>query len=67
MDKQWYQSKTFWFNVITMLIGIIQVISKSYPISPELLALIVGVGNLILRSLSGEPIVFGSKTLYKGK
>lgn len=65
--KNIFNSKTFWFNTITILIGVIQVVNKSYPIPPEILGLIMGFGNLILRTLTGEPVKFGNKTFYKDK
>jgi hypothetical protein len=67
MEKQWFQSKALWFNIITIAIGFVEVISKTYPISPEMLAIIMGVGNIILRFLTGEPIAIGNKSFYKGK
>ena len=67
MQKEFYQSKTFWFNVLTIGLGIIEVITKTYPVSPEILVLINGVGNLFLRMLSGQPITFGGKSLFRGK
>ena len=62
---QLWQSKTFWFNVVTMLIGIVQVISNTYPIPTEWLALIVGIGNLFLRMLTDKPVGIGKFTLSK--
>ncbi len=50
------KSKTLWFNVITIAIGIVQVVAKTYPIPTEVLALIVGVGNVILRMFTEMPI-----------
>jgi len=65
--KNILQSKTFWFNVITIIIGIVEVINGSYPIPPEILGLINGFGNLILRTLTGEPVKFGSKTFFRAR
>lgn len=59
--KQFYHSKTFWFNVITILIGIIEVLTKQYPLDPTILASIIGIGNLLLRFLDGQPIMVGKK------
>jgi hypothetical protein len=63
--KQWYTSKVLWFNIITILIGVIQVIAKTYPIDTEALAVIMGVGNMLLRILDGQPLQIGSKTFGK--
>jgi hypothetical protein len=59
--KQWFKSRTLWFNVITILIGVVQVIAKTYPIPVDVLALIIALGNMILRVISGQPISFGNK------
>jgi hypothetical protein len=58
-----YKSKTLWLNVITIAIGILEVVSKTYPISPEVLGLITGFGNLLLRIIDGKPIAFGNVIL----
>lgn len=63
--KQWYASKTLWFNVITIILGVVQVITKTYPIETEALALIMGVGNMLLRILDGQPLQIGKKTFGK--
>lgn len=67
MSKEFYKSKTFWFNVVTILIGVVEVISNTYPIDPQVLLLINGLGNLFLRLLSGDPITIAGWSLYKGK
>jgi len=63
--KQWYTSKVLWFNIITILIGVIQVISKTYPIDTEVLAVIMGIGNMLLRILDGQPLQIGNTTFGK--
>ena len=57
-NKIFYKSKTFWFNLITIAIGVVQVVSKTYPIPNELLGLIIGLGNLFLRTLTDKPLGF---------
>jgi len=42
-------SKTVWFNVIMLAIGVITILSKNHSIDPKILADITGIGNLILR------------------
>lgn len=56
--KKWYQSKTFWFNAITVSVGIIGELSQLFPVSqhPKLYVSVIGVGNIILRYLTKEPI-----------
>ena len=65
--KNLFKSKTFWFNVITIAIGIVEVISKVYVIPADILALINGIGNVVLRMFSGQPVTLGRFTLYGGK
>lgn len=67
MFKEFYKSKTFWFNIITILLGIIEVVNKTYPISAQVLAMIMGFGNLILRLISGEQLTFGGRTIFGKK
>lgn len=59
--KQFYASKTFWLNAISILIAVIALASQSFPLNPEWVAFIVGVGNLLLRFIEGKPIMVGSK------
>lgn len=54
--KKWYTSKTIWFNVITVALGIMQVVSDTYPIPTEALSMIIGVGNVVLRFLTTNSI-----------
>lgn len=57
--KNWYQSKTVWFNIITILIAILTQLStivESQDVKNAILAA-VGFGNIILRVFStSEPI-----------
>jgi hypothetical protein len=63
--KPWYESKTVWFNVITMLLGIIPIVGAFVKlIEPQtavvidgVLAMVAGIGNVILRVwFTTEPI-----------
>lgn len=56
MTKDLFSSRTFWFNAITIVLGVLEVITKTYPIPPEAFVLIMGIGNLILRMLTEEKI-----------
>ena len=67
MYKQFYKSKTVWFNVITIGLGIMGVFNQTYPIDPQTMAFIVGIGNLILRLISEEKIAFGKRNLFGKK
>jgi len=63
--KSILKSKTLWFNVITIAIGLVEVITKTYPIDPQALAFIMGFGNFLLRLLSGDALTIGGKPLVK--
>jgi len=63
MSKSIISSKVFWFNVITIGIGIVGVVNKSFPIDPQILMYINGAGNVLLRLLTNKPIVFGNRTI----
>ena len=51
-SKKWYTSKTIWFNIIVLLMGSLRLISDVYAIPPEVLGLVFGIGNLVLRFLT---------------
>lgn len=57
MGKDLFYSKVFWFNAITLLLGILGVVNGIYPISPQWFLLINGIGNLFLRFMTDEKIV----------
>lgn len=50
-SKKWYQSKTFWFNLITGVLAIAGELSQIFPVSqhPKLYISVIAVGNMILR------------------
>ena len=66
MDKKWYLSKTLWFAVLTVVIGVAQAYGfAAFEPNPELAQLlpaivvvIVGVVNFILRTVTKEKLVF---------
>jgi len=56
----WY-SKTFWFNVITLIVMIAGVLADPATYGPEIAkwaAFILPVGNVILRWMTSEPVTF---------
>lgn len=55
--KAWYQSKTIIFNILTVILAIIQGMSGQAWISPELQVTIVAIINAILRLLTKTEIV----------
>jgi len=57
-NKQWYESKMLWINVLA-IVGIILQSNFGYVLSPELQVAILGIINVILRAITGKPIVWG--------
>lgn len=53
--KKWWKSKTVWFNVVTGIIVIADQLSgKAIPV--EVSAVIVSVGNVILRLITNKAV-----------
>ena len=73
MKKPWYQSKTVWFNVITVggavLTGAVGLLpTLQFMMTPQQYALTfmaVGIVNIILRSLTTNAIGFVGKDSSK--
>jgi len=59
--KYFIYSKRFWLNAIAIAISIIGIITKTYPVSPEIIAVTVGILNLVLAQLSDKPLGFTRK------
>lgn len=55
-SKEWYRSKTLWYNVIVLIMGVFQLVSGIYVVPQEMLTLALGLGNLLLRFLTAGPI-----------
>ena len=47
--KKWYQSLTLWFNVLTGLLAVAEVFAEQNILSIQAYAIILGVGNVVLR------------------
>ena len=61
MSKKWRMSRTFWFNLVTGIVGVTTMFSASDFMAdkPELISImfaITAVGNLVLRKLTKVPI-----------
>jgi len=54
--KSIYKSKTLYFNILTIALGCFLVVNNTYPVPADILALVVGLGNVILRFLSSKKI-----------
>ena len=53
--KPWYLSKTVWFNVITIVVGIIGQVTNAFELNASVLkvfGIVLSVGNLLLRFLT---------------
>jgi len=55
--KPIWKSKTMWFNVITLILAVLEVISGVYLIDSKVLMLINGLGNIALRFLTKTKVV----------
>lgn len=55
-QKPWYRSKIIWFNLLGAGIEIAQLLGDSHIIPARELGLIMGVGNIFLRLVTGQPI-----------
>jgi hypothetical protein len=62
--KQWYSSKTLWVNAIALVAILVQGFT-GFIIDPEAQAAILVVINIILRAVTGDEVLFGSKSLKK--
>ena len=62
--KSWYKSKTVWFAVLTVLIGIAGAFgfgefapdASTMQVIETVILVLVGLGNILLRYLTKEPI-----------
>lgn len=55
--KPIWKSKTMWFNIITLALGVLEVINGVYLVDSQQLLLINGVGNLLLRYVTDTAVV----------
>ena len=56
MGKSIFLSKTFWVNFLAMAFMIINHFYPLVELTPELQVIILGVINIILRLITGQPI-----------
>ena len=50
MDKPIWQSRTFWFNVVSLTVALVEILPPRYAVP------IITVGNIVLRFLTTVPI-----------
>jgi len=57
--KPWYKSKSLWFGILTVALGIFQLVTKQFELSGDWVILTVGIINVLLRSFStSQPLAF---------
>lgn len=54
-------SKRFWFQALTIGLGVYGIIAQQFPINPALTAIVVGIINLFLAKISDKPLGFSRK------
>mgnify|MGYP001580631639 FL=1 len=55
--KPWWKSKTIGFNVLLAAgLEVANLLGQEGKVSPEILAQIMGVGNILLRIVTSKPI-----------
>lgn len=57
--KNWYQSKTLWFNILTTLVAVIGEVTKTLPLNAgttKIFGIILVVGNMLLRLVTNTAI-----------
>ena len=47
--KKWYSSKTVWFNLLTTLVLVAQLVGEQFQEYLPVTVLIAGLGNILLR------------------
>ncbi len=70
--KPFWKSKTFWVNVLTLVISALTMIAGSETIDPQVVAIITGIAipilNVVLRFVTNEPIgLTGGPRLHRGR
>ena len=54
--KKFYKSKTLWFNLLTILLGCFLVVNNTYPIPADVVTLVTGIINVLLRFLTSQKV-----------
>lgn len=54
-NKSIFKSKTFWFNIVAALSGVL-LPAFNVPVDPAMMGAILGVGNIGLRSVTTTPV-----------
>lgn len=67
---QWYRSKRLWAGVIALLTSITFLLTgekNAQEVIPEVSAIVFSLIQVVIGLMSGDPVAFGGKTLYRGK
>ena len=62
-SKSLWRSKTFWFNLLTAVGELVQVLSGTTLVPPGTLAIVAAVINIGLRTITNEPVHVAAPTL----
>jgi len=54
--KPIWKSKTIWFNLITLALGVLEILNGVYMVDAQQLLLVNGVGNLLLRYVTDTAV-----------
>ncbi len=54
--KPWYTSKTIWFNLFGTFLAVASTNPALIPVDPQIVAGVVSIGNILLRTVSGQPL-----------
>ena len=55
-NKKWYQSWTVWFNLLLLLVDVVNQLNNIVPLPAGFLTLVGSLGNLFLRFKTALPI-----------
>lgn len=74
LSKPWYESKTVWFNAVVMALSVVIYLLEGASggaidlgIPPEMVALGLGIANLVLRFVTVEALSVDGKTYEDGE
>mgnify|MGYP001611994866 CR=1 FL=1 len=54
MEKKWYESRTLWFNVLGLILVVLEYIGTINVIDPQIIATGLAMGNGLLRFRTNE-------------
>lgn len=52
--KMWYESKTLWINIISIVLVLLQRFADQKLVDPNIVITVLAVGNMALRLIKGE-------------